>query len=242
MPGLIIRRSVVRVHPAHERKPRSAGCFWGAGRRPEDMCPAVVPHRSRGRPRFKTAPWDEPAVRVSLSERWAGSSLAARPGSLLRLGHRQLGRRNRLETLVGDRRSTLDRKAVGSGPEAPLGALDGCELLVQLHASALGELPLDPLPLGHDELTCSIRVHECHPSIPPPEPAGREVEREGWGVRSVESVFRLILPSSLTAERRSGENLGSRARFCCAARGAIQRWAPSVEAKVRGILTRFLPD
>jgi hypothetical protein len=63
--------------------------------------------------------------RQGSDERAASPSSAARsPSFLVGLGHRQLGRRHRLEALVGDRLSTLDRKAVGPAARRLLGPLD----------------------------------------------------------------------------------------------------------------------
>ena len=63
--GLIIRRSVVRVHPAPRKKAQVGGLLLGS-RAPDHRGTHVFgsPHRSRGRPRFKTAPWDEAASSV----------------------------------------------------------------------------------------------------------------------------------------------------------------------------------
>src|SRR5918992_562734 len=134
--------------------------------------------------------------------------LAARSCSLLRLGHRQLSRRNRFEALIGDRLSTLDRKAIFPSREPLLGSLDGGELLLQIltltlgdlvleqlfgevhrveltrllshvlvWVDELGEFPLDPLPLGTEELTCSIGVHVASLTAMPPQRARRGTVR-----------------------------------------------------------------
>ena len=79
------------------------------------------------------------------------SSAAQSPSFLVGLGHRQLGRRHRLEALVGDRLSTLDRKAVGSGHEALLGPLDCGELFLQNLPPALVKFVLQQLS---PEVTC----------------------------------------------------------------------------------------
>jgi hypothetical protein len=79
------------------------------------------------------------------------SSAAQSPSFLVGLGHRQLGRRHRLEALVGDRLSTLDRNAVGSGREALLGPLDCGELFLQILPPALVKFVLEQLS---PEVTC----------------------------------------------------------------------------------------
>jgi hypothetical protein len=73
------------------------------------------------------------------------------PSFLVGLGHRQLGCRHRLEALVGDRLSTLDRKAVGSGRKALLGPLDCGELFLQILPPALVKFVLQQLS---PEVTC----------------------------------------------------------------------------------------
>jgi hypothetical protein len=79
------------------------------------------------------------------------SPAAESPSFLVGLGYRQFGRRHRLEALVGDRLSTLDRKAVGSGRKALLGPLDCGELFFQILAPALVNLVLQQLS---PEVTC----------------------------------------------------------------------------------------
>jgi hypothetical protein len=79
------------------------------------------------------------------------SSAAQSPIFLFGLGHCQLGRRHRLEALVGDRLSTVDRKAVGSGREALLSPLEGGELFLQTLAPALVNFVLKQLS---PEVTC----------------------------------------------------------------------------------------
>jgi hypothetical protein len=92
------------------------------------------------------------AERQGSDERAASPSSAAQaPSFLVGLGHRQLGRRHRLEALVGDRLSTLDRKAVGSGRKALLGPLDCGELFLQILPPALVNFVLQQLS---PEVTC----------------------------------------------------------------------------------------
>jgi hypothetical protein len=79
------------------------------------------------------------------------SSAAQSPSFLVGLGHRQLGRRHRLEALVGDRLSTLDRKAVRTGRKALLGPLDCGELFLQILPPALVKFVLQQLS---PEVTC----------------------------------------------------------------------------------------
>src|SRR5437773_280922 len=109
-------------------------------------------------------------------------------GSRLLLLCRPLGGRQGFETLVRDRLSALDRPAICAGGKALLGPLHRgeplpqivCETLVELcHVEicgevrgielvrllavvlvpAAGERPLDPLPLGREELARAFVVH-----------------------------------------------------------------------------------
>ena len=118
-----------------------------------------------------------------------GSSLAGRPSELAGFFFdRALGGRNHFEALVRDRLSALDREAVGAGCEPRLRPFDGRELLAEIVCEALVELvlvqlgrqvarvlvvcllagvlmparhqqPLDPRPLGGQELACAIGIH-----------------------------------------------------------------------------------
>src|SRR6478752_3157024 len=58
------------------------------------------------------------------------------------LGHRALGRRQRLEARVRDRLATLDRASVATVGETLLGPLDGGELAAQVR----GELGVELCP------------------------------------------------------------------------------------------------
>jgi hypothetical protein len=102
----------------------------------------------------------------------------------------QFGRRERLETLVRNRLTTLDRKTVRAGGETFFGALDRGELLAEILLQALVELvlveiggqirrvilvcrlavvltsapserPLDPFALGSKKLACPVGVHHA---------------------------------------------------------------------------------
>src|SRR5581483_7125855 len=104
------------------------------------------------------------------------------------LVRRQLGGRDGLEALVGDRLPALDREAVGARGKTPLRSLDGRELFAEVVAQSLVELvlvevgrevrridvvgllavvlvappaqcALDALALGRQELACAIVVH-----------------------------------------------------------------------------------
>ncbi len=84
---------------------------------------------------------------LSAAVRAAGARSGSRPrrrsaGGALLLLDRQLGGREGLEALVGDRLAALDRDAVGAGAESHLGALDGGEPPLQVLEPAGVELVL----------------------------------------------------------------------------------------------------